>query len=105
MKFVVFILFAVVLFVFASAGIAAFLAIKARHASRRRRTVWASVLCGALLALTLLGFALSDPGDDGWQGAAAMTIIFFVGTVLALPAAWMMSRLAERPPPVGDTFD
>jgi hypothetical protein len=105
MEFVVFILFAIVLFMLASAGIAAFLAIKVRHASRRRRTVWASTSCGALLALTLLGFALADPGDEGWQGAAAMALLFAVGTVVALPAAVAMSRLAERPPPVGDTFD
>lgn len=96
--------FGLVLLNLASAGVAGWLAIKARLVTRARRAAWAIVVTGALVALMFLGFALTDISNEAWASTAAMAMLFAGGAVLSLPGAIVMSRLAERGTVVGDTF-
>ncbi|MEO5706622.1 MAG: hypothetical protein ABIT10_05450 [Alteraurantiacibacter sp.] len=98
--------FGVLLLNMASAGAAALLAVIARDTSRRRRTVWACAVTG-LIAMLMLGGLLLEQNMETRSLAmmgVSLAFIFTVGTAVALPGAILMSRLAERPPAVGDTF-
>ena len=100
---ILFAVFGLVMINLASAGVAAWLAIRLRSASRARRSLWSCAFTGAVGALMFLGFALRDT-ESAWISAASLALVFGIGAVVAVPGAVVMSRLAERPPPIGDTF-
>lgn len=101
-------LFGVLMLNMASAGVAALLAIKASGTGRGRRAAWASAATGAVTTLIFGGVILEDllqRGESGATQSAVAAIFIFIAALVSAPGALVMSRLAERPPPVGDTFD
>lgn len=101
-------LFGALLLNMASAGMAALLAIKGPAMRRGRRTVLASAATGAVTTLVFGGVVLENllqQGESGFEQSAVAGVIIFLTALVSVPGALVMSRLAERPPPVGDTFD
>lgn len=101
-------LFGLVLLNMAAAGAAALLAIRLPAIGRGRRAVLASAATGAVTTLMLGGVILEDLQQGNESGAVqslvAALFIFGAG-IVSIPGALVMGRMAERPPPVGDTFD
>jgi len=102
-----FFVFGVLLLNMASAGAAALLAIKAGGAGWVRRTVWSSAATGLVALLAFFGIVLTDQRemfDSAGLASAVLALVTVCFSLLSVPGALVMSRMAQRPPPVGDTF-
>lgn len=92
----------------ASAGVAALLAIKSSRTPRWRRAIWACLSTGVLIAIAAISLgivAFPDRAVASSDMSFALAMIIAVSAAFSFPGAFALSRLAERPPPVGDTFD
>lgn len=101
-------LFGALLLNMASAGVAALLAIKRPGTGLGRRTTLASAATGTVTVLILAGAIMEGMLQDGETGAvvSGVVAVLILGSALVCaPGALVMGRLAQRPPPVGDTFD
>ncbi len=104
----IFLFFAIILLNGFAAGVAAFLYLRYRHWYRGRRNFIAVAATGAIVALMFTGVAIFAPGSVSEAGLVVSFILIIFGgggAVLSLPGAIAMSRMVERGPSVGDTFD
>lgn len=102
------VLFGLLLLNMASAGAAALLAIKLPATGRGRRAIWACAATGTVATLLFGGVIVENMlqgGESGGVQSAVVALFIFIAALVSAPGALVMSRMAERPPPVGDTFD
>ncbi len=104
----IFFIFAIILLNGFAAGMAAAIYLKRREWPRSRRILIAVALAGLIPVLMFSGVALFSPGSVEETGLVIGFLLLVFGgggALVSLPGAIMMSRMVERGPSLGDTFE